>query len=127
VPDRSDNEESTGFLSDIPQEVVEAMPYGPGMVVRAVFQKVWDYLNKEPELQGDFRQALELWSVYSCSSEIKAIRDMFDVTRRRVLKAMGEEDMGKSWNWIEGETARVKRRLEAWEGDEAIAMLRGKE
>lgn len=59
-----DNEESTGFVSDIPQEVVEAIPYGPGMMVKAIFQKVWDFLNRDPKLQEEFGHALRLWKQY---------------------------------------------------------------
>lgn len=64
MSDRFDNEESTGFVSNIPQEVVDAMPYGPGMMVKAIFQKVWDYLNTNPTLQKEFAHALELWKQY---------------------------------------------------------------
>lgn len=33
--------------------------------------------------------------------EVKRLRDMFDTTRHRVLRCMNEDDMGKSWKWIE--------------------------
>ena len=35
--------------------------------------------------------------------EIDALRSMFDRTRHRVLEAMGVEDKGKGWGWIESE------------------------
>jgi hypothetical protein len=110
MTDRCDNEESTDFAPEIPQEVVDAMPYGPGMLVKAVFQKIWDYLNRDLELQKDFGIALDLMQQYRGTNPPLS---MFDVTRHRVLKALGESDLGKSWNWIEGEVKRIKDQLEA--------------
>jgi hypothetical protein len=78
MDDRFDNEESTGFVSNIPQEVVEAMPYGPGMVVKAIFQKVWDYLNREPELQKEFARALRLMAAQRRPPALKKRVDQDD-------------------------------------------------
>jgi hypothetical protein len=65
--DRFDNEESTHFISDIPHDVIEAIPYGPGMMVKAVFQKVWDFLNRDEKLQDEFGAALKMLATYKHS------------------------------------------------------------
>jgi len=33
---------------------------------------------------------------------LKTCREMFDTTRHRILKKLGEDDMGKAWTWVEG-------------------------
>jgi len=79
MSDRFDNEESTGFVSNIPQDVVDAMPYGPGMMVKAILQKVWDHLNRDPRLQEEFGHALKLWATYSGKdAEIERLKERLD-------------------------------------------------
>jgi hypothetical protein len=44
---------------------------------------------------------LRAQAVRELQSELRRTREMLDVTRQRVLRAMGEPDMGKSWSWVE--------------------------
>lgn len=64
MTDRFDNEESTGFVSDVPEAAVSFLPHGYGMKVKAIFQQVHDYLNREPELQKEFDAAVKVLALY---------------------------------------------------------------
>lgn len=46
------------------------------------------------------------------AAKLEQARNMFDVTRHRVLRAIGESDMGKSWSWIESELTQVRAEAE---------------
>jgi hypothetical protein len=64
MTDRFDNEESTGFVSDVPEAAVSFLPRGYAMKVKAIFQQVHDHLNREPELQKEFDAAVKVLALY---------------------------------------------------------------
>ncbi len=41
--------------------------------------------------------------IRDAEAKLDRCKAMFDLTRHRILKRLGETDMGKSWSWIEGE------------------------
>ena len=66
--------------------------------------------EEERRVNTDFANALgePAQAVLELIAEARRVREMFDVTRHRVLRSMGEQDMGKSWSWIESELIEMK-------------------
>jgi hypothetical protein len=51
---------STAFIGNIPPEIGEGLPEIHRLRLRGALQKTWDYLNRNVELQDEFRAALAM-------------------------------------------------------------------
>lgn len=60
------------------------------------------------------------------AGKIRSVREMFDTTRHRVLKAMGVDDLGHGWFWVESTLSDLRRELaaETARRESAEALLR---
>jgi hypothetical protein len=93
----------------------EKSGYGVGAAVRA----------------GDYLDELE-----ATREELEDLRKCFDATRHKILKALGEIDLGRGWFWVESAVSNLRAQLadqrardirmmahELWEGEDPTGAI----
>lgn len=127
MSDRFDNEESTGWVSEIPTILGLNRTTFQRMEINALSQKVMDHLNCDPRLRDEFKLLLNYWSgdmmdwqkrlelvLRGREEDVARVRSMVEHIRIKV----GDEELAPvriEIDVLREENDRLKERLEAWE------------
>ncbi len=92
----------------------------------AEVKKLEDELYKSSVIRDVLRDSAEQLTaeVEKLKGENKQVRFMFNATRQRVLREIGEKDKGKSWNWIESKVAELEAEIKQLRTDKAYMQAR---
>jgi hypothetical protein len=126
MTDRFDNEESTGWPSELPTILGLNRTAFQRMEIYALAQKVLDHLNCDPSLQAEFKLLLNYWSsdmvdwqkklelvLRGREEDVARVRSMVEHIRITVGKM--PEPVRSEVEVLREENARLKERLERWE------------